>query len=57
MIHRTPSPGFGGSQAYLFKHAVLREVAYESVLLRDRPGYHLQAARWLEAQSGERLAA
>ena len=40
MIHRTPSPGFGGSQAYLFKHAVLREVAYESVLLRDRPGYH-----------------
>ena len=56
MIHRTPSPGFGGSQAYLFKHAVLREVAYESVLLRDRPGYHLQAARWLEAQSGERLA-
>lgn len=56
MIYRTPSPGFGGSQAYLFKHAVLREVAYESVLLRDRPGYHLQAARWLEAQSGERLA-
>ena len=56
MIHRTPSPGFGGSQAYLFKHAVLREVAYESVLLRDRPGYHLQAARWLEVQSGERLA-
>ncbi|HOU40175.1 MAG TPA: adenylate/guanylate cyclase domain-containing protein [Promineifilum sp.] len=56
MIYRVPSPVFNGSQAYLFKHAVLREVAYESVLLRDRPGYHLQAARWLEAQSGERLA-
>ena len=25
-------------------------------MLRDRPGYHLQAARWLEAHSGERLA-
>ena len=56
MIYRVPSPVFSGSQAYLFKHAVLREVAYESVLLRDRPAYHLQAARWLEAQSGERLA-
>ena len=56
MIYRAPSPVFGDNQAYLFKHAVLREVAYESVLLRDRPGYHLQAARWLEAQSGERLA-
>ena len=56
MIYRAPSPVFGDSQAYLFKHAVLREVAYESVLLRDRPGYHVQAARWLEAHSGERLA-
>ena len=56
MIYRAPSPVFGDSQAYLFKHAVLREVAYESVLLRDRPGYHLQAARWLEVYSGERLA-
>ncbi len=56
MIYRAPSPVFSGSQAYLFKHAVLREVAYESVLLRDRPNYHLQAARWLEAHSGERLA-
>ena len=54
MIYRAPSPVFGG-QAYLFKHAVLREVAYESVLLRDRPGYHLAAARWLRAQSGDRL--
>jgi len=56
MIYRAPSPVFGDSQAYLFKHAVLREVAYESVLLRDRPAYHLQAARWLEAHSDDRLA-
>jgi class 3 adenylate cyclase/tetratricopeptide (TPR) repeat protein len=54
MIYRTPAPTFAGSQAYRFKHAVLREVAYESVLLRDRLGYHVQAARWLEAQSGDR---
>ena len=56
MIYRVPTPVFSGSQAYLFKHAILREVAYESVLLRERPGYHLQAARWLQAQSGDRLA-
>lgn len=56
MIYRAPTPVFSGSRAYLFKHAVLREVAYESVLLRDRPGYHLQAARWLQAQAGDRLA-
>lgn len=56
MIYRATAAAFGDSQAFLFKHAVLREVAYESVLLRDRPGYHLQAARWLQAQSGDRLA-
>ena len=53
MIYRASTSTFAGSQTYLFKHTVLREVAYESVLLRDRPGYHLQAARWLETRSGE----
>lgn len=54
MIARSTSAAFAGSQSYLFRHAMLREVAYESVLLRDRPGYHLQAVRWLESQMGER---
>ncbi len=52
MIYRA-SNSMAGSLTYLFKHTVLREVAYESVLLRDRPGYHLLAARWLESRSGE----
>lgn len=55
MIVRVSASVFIGSQAYLFRHTMLREVAYESVLLRDRPGYHLQAVRWLESQVGERL--
>lgn len=55
MIARVSTSMFIGSQAYLFRHAMLREVAYESVLLRDRRGYHLQAVRWLESQVGERL--
>lgn len=54
MITRVPSPSFSGSQAFRFGHAMLREVTYESVLLRDRPVYHLQVARWLEAESGDR---
>lgn len=55
MIIRSTAPTFTGDQAYLFRHAVLREVAYESVLLRDRPGFHLQAVRWLESQVGDRI--
>ncbi len=46
---------FAGSQAYLFKHEMLREVTYESVLLRARPIYHRQVAGWLAEQSGERV--
>lgn len=56
MIIRVSSPAFAGSHAYLFRHTMLREVAYESVLLRDRPGYHLGAVRWLESQVGDRTA-
>jgi tetratricopeptide (TPR) repeat protein len=54
MIFRAPLSDFSGSRAYLFRHSILREVTYQSVLLRDRPGYHLQAARWLEVQSNNR---
>jgi tetratricopeptide (TPR) repeat protein len=34
---------------YVFKHAVLREVAYGSVLRRLRRDYHARAAAWLSA--------
>lgn len=55
MIVRSTTPLFPGSQAFFFRHAVLREVTYESILLRDRSGYHLQAVRWLESQAGDRV--
>lgn len=45
---------FSGTREYIFKHALLRDVAYESVLKRLRKDYHLKAAEWLVAQSGER---
>jgi class 3 adenylate cyclase/tetratricopeptide (TPR) repeat protein len=56
MIIRVPSALFLGNRAFRFYHALLREVAYERVLLRERPGFHWQAARWWETQSGERVA-
>lgn len=56
MIFKRQVSGFAGSQAYVFKHAILHQVAYESVLLRFRPGYHKQAGDWLAEQSGDRVA-
>ena len=56
MIFQRNSSVFAGSSAYLFKHEMLREVAYESVLLRMRPAYHKQVAAWLAQESGDRVA-
>ena len=47
---------FTGAQTYIFKHAILQKVSYESVLLRERPFYHKQVADWLSEQSGERIS-
>ena len=56
MIFQRNSSVFAGSNAYIFKHEMLREVAYESVLLRTRPAYHRQVADWLAQESGDRIA-
>jgi len=45
---------FAGAQEYIFKHALLRDVTYETVLLKLRRVYHQQVARWLEEHCGER---
>jgi class 3 adenylate cyclase/tetratricopeptide (TPR) repeat protein len=54
-IRHHPRSTFGGCQEYAFNHALLRDAAYETVLLRDRPRLHRIAAHWLERRSGERL--
>ena len=38
---------FAGTEAYIFKHTLLRDVAYESVLKRLRRQYHALVADWL----------
>lgn len=56
LIFQTAPSAFVGTQEFVFKHTLLREVAYDTVLLRHRRGYHAAAAEWLRRRSGERAA-
>ena len=46
---------FAGEREYVFKHSILHDVTYESVLKRLRRTYHAQVAAWLIERSGERV--
>ncbi len=46
---------FQNEQEYIFRHALLHDVTYESVLKRLRRVYHARVAEWLQAHSGERV--
>jgi predicted ATPase/class 3 adenylate cyclase len=54
MIYRRELSAFQEAREYIFKHAVLREVTYESVLKKLRRVYHALAAEWLMEQRGDR---
>jgi predicted ATPase/class 3 adenylate cyclase len=54
MVFRRESSAFTGSDEYIFKHVLLRDVAYDSVLKRLRPEYHQKVADWLVAAASER---
>jgi len=55
LVFRREQSAFAGAQEYTFKHTILRDVTYETVLLKLRRRYHAQVAGWLEAHAGERL--
>lgn len=55
LIFRREHSAFENTHEYVFKHAVLRDVTYATVLLKLRRVYHAQVARWLEANARERL--
>jgi ABC-type oligopeptide transport system substrate-binding subunit/class 3 adenylate cyclase len=55
LIYERELSAFVDSTEYIFKHALLRDVTYESVLRRVRKAYHAQVAAWLVAHSGERI--
>jgi tetratricopeptide (TPR) repeat protein len=53
-IHAQASSLFVGAHEYIFASQLLRDVAYESALQRQRRAYHARAAAWLLQTAGER---
>jgi tetratricopeptide (TPR) repeat protein len=47
LIFKQPVSTFAGANEYSFKHALLHNVTYESVLKRARRQYHSRVANWL----------
>ncbi len=43
-----------GQVEYIFKHALVRDVAYESIPRRERAHAHLEVAEWIEEALGSR---
>ena len=56
LVYPREETAFEGTREYVFKHALLRDVTYESVLLRRRRDYHRRAAEWLIEAGGDRVA-
>jgi class 3 adenylate cyclase/tetratricopeptide (TPR) repeat protein len=54
LILRRESSAFSDAVEYAFKHELLRNVAYESLLRKSRRMYHGHLGAWLIEQSGER---
>jgi tetratricopeptide (TPR) repeat protein len=55
LVYPREETAFEGTREFVFKHALLRDVTYESVLLRRRRAYHLRAAEWLILAGGDRV--
>ncbi len=55
LVFRRERSAFAGAEEYTFRHALLRDVTYETVLLNLRRVYHGQVAQWLETAAGERI--
>jgi predicted ATPase len=55
LVFPQPHSRFAGTVEQNFRHALLRDVAYETVLKRLRREYHSLAADWLIENSGDRL--
>lgn len=55
LVFRREHSTFAETEEYIFNHALLRDVTYETVLLKLCKVYHSQVASWLETAAGDRL--
>lgn len=55
MVERVGLAPFAEDWEWKFRHALVQEVAYSSLLLETRKDGHLSAAKWLETSAGDRL--
>ncbi len=56
LVFKRDRSAFEGTREYIFKHAILRDVTYETVLLKLRKIYHSRTASWLEQNMKERAS-
>jgi predicted ATPase/class 3 adenylate cyclase len=56
LIFRRDHSLFDTAHEYSFKSNILRDITYETVLRRQRRGYHAKVAEWLESNAGERIS-
>ncbi|HJS74095.1 MAG TPA: AAA family ATPase, partial [Vicinamibacteria bacterium] len=54
MVLQREESGFAGTVEYVFRHAILRDVTYETVVPRQRRAFHKLVGDWLLEVGGER---
>ncbi|MGE5175375.1 MAG: protein kinase domain-containing protein [Hyphomicrobiales bacterium] len=54
MVLKREESGFAGTDEYVFRHAILRDVTYETVVPRQRRVLHKLVGDWLIETGGER---
>ncbi|HEX9856543.1 MAG TPA: adenylate/guanylate cyclase domain-containing protein [Acidimicrobiia bacterium] len=56
LIYPREDSAFDTMREYIFKHAILRDVVYETVVKRVRRTYHEETAQWLVETAGDRAS-
>ncbi len=56
MILRREESGFERTDEYVFRHAILRDVTYQTIVPRQRRTYHKMVGDWLLQVGGERAS-
>lgn len=55
LVRRTPGPLVGGHEQYVFKHMLIRDVAYDTLPRAVRRERHAAVAHYMEHTAGDRM--